>query len=121
MALKLDFNTRLNQKCTIVNEKYAVLDNSTVLYTMNCKWLTNYRDGHSILVDPEVTQVLFRKIKNSWRVINIVESGDNPIEVLAMLFEAAEGYVESARKIKSQPSILNQKTDEEYFDTKCFV
>ena len=66
----------INQKCTIVNEKYAVLDNSNcAVHMMNCKWLTNYKDGHSILVpDPQVTQVLFRKIKNSWRVINIVDS-----------------------------------------------
>ena len=75
MALKPAFNTRLNQKCTIVNEKYAVLDNSTVLFTMNCTWLTNYKDGHSILVDPAVTQVLFKKIDNRWKVINVVESG----------------------------------------------
>ena len=74
MANELDFNTRLNQKCTIVDEKYAVLDNSTVLYTMNCTWLTNYKNGHSVLADPAVTQVLYKKIDNRWRVINIIES-----------------------------------------------
>jgi hypothetical protein len=74
MASELDFNTRLNQKCTIVDEKYAVLDNSTVLYTMNCTWLTNYKNGHSVLADPAVTQVLYKKIDNRWRVINIIES-----------------------------------------------
>ncbi len=75
MANELDFNTCLNQKCTIVDEKYAVLDNSTVLYTMNCTWLTNYKNGHSVLADPAVTQVLYNKIDNRWRVININESG----------------------------------------------
>jgi hypothetical protein len=75
MANELDFNTRLNQKCTIVDEKYAVLDNSTVLYTMNCTWLTNYKNGHSVLADPAVTQVLYKKIDNRWRVINIIDSG----------------------------------------------
>jgi len=75
MDLKPAFNTRLNQKCTIVSEKFAVLDNSTVLYTMNCTWLTNYKDGRSVLVDPAVTQVLFKRIDNRWRTLNIVESG----------------------------------------------
>lgn len=45
---------------------------------------------------------------------NIVESGDDPREVLLLLFEAIQGYVKSAHKIKSRPQLLNQKTDEEY-------
>ncbi|HUC02202.1 MAG TPA: hypothetical protein VMA75_04895 [Candidatus Paceibacterota bacterium] len=45
---------------------------------------------------------------------NIVESGTTPEEVLLLLFEALEGYVESARKMKARPSILNQRTDPEY-------
>ena len=45
---------------------------------------------------------------------NIVESGDDPREALLLLFEAIQGYVNSARKIKARPMILNQKTDEEY-------
>jgi hypothetical protein len=75
MDLKPAFNSRLNQKCTIISEKFAVLDNFTVLFTMNCTWLTNYKDGHSIFVDPAVTQVLFKRIDNRWRTLNIVESG----------------------------------------------
>lgn len=47
---------------------------------------------------------------------NIVESGDNPIEVLSLLFESIEGYIETARKIKSRPMPLNQKPDKEYED-----
>lgn len=45
---------------------------------------------------------------------NIVESGDTPQEALLMLFEAAQGYLEPAQKIKARPPILNQKTDPEY-------
>ncbi|MDO8470577.1 MAG: hypothetical protein Q7S63_01210 [bacterium] len=46
--------------------------------------------------------------------LNIVESGDTPREAFMLLTEAIQGYVESARKIKARPSILNQKTDSEY-------
>lgn len=45
---------------------------------------------------------------------NIVESGDDPREVLNLLFEAIAGYLESARKIKARPFILNQVIDKEY-------
>ena len=45
---------------------------------------------------------------------NIVEAGDNPTKVLNSLFEAIRGYLNSAKKIKARPHILNQKTDAEY-------
>ena len=45
---------------------------------------------------------------------NIVESGDTPQEAILLLFEALSGYVESAKKIKSRPNILNQTTNDEY-------
>lgn len=45
---------------------------------------------------------------------NIVESGSTPREALLLLFEAMQGYLESAKKIKVRPHILNQKTDAEY-------
>jgi len=47
---------------------------------------------------------------------NIVEEGDDPREVLLLLFEAIQGYVKSAIKIKARPQILNQKSDKEYED-----
>jgi len=47
---------------------------------------------------------------------NIVESGDTPREALLLLFEAVQGYLESAKKIKARPGILNQKADSEYED-----
>ena len=45
---------------------------------------------------------------------NIVESGSTPREAMLLLFEAMQGYLESAKKIKARPHILNQKTDIEY-------
>ncbi|MEX2053274.1 MAG: hypothetical protein WD898_03555 [Candidatus Paceibacterota bacterium] len=45
---------------------------------------------------------------------NIVESGDTPQEALILLFEATQGYLESAKKIKARPNILNQEPDPEY-------
>jgi len=63
-----------NLKLTTVDEKYAVLDNSTVLYTTNCKWLVNMKDGSSSLYDPEVLLYIFKKIDGRWRVIYFMES-----------------------------------------------
>lgn len=45
---------------------------------------------------------------------NIVEEGDNPLQVMASLFEAIQGYVETAQKLKLRPMPLNQKPDKEY-------
>jgi hypothetical protein len=72
--MKPVFNSLLNQKCTIVNEKYAVLDNFTVLYTADSKWSVNYKDGHSTLEDPEAIMILFKKIDGKWEVTYFVDS-----------------------------------------------
>ena len=74
-TMKLFFNSLLNQEGTIINEKYVILDNSTVLYTAKAKWLMNFKDGHSVLQDPWAMQTLFKKINNTWKEINCVESG----------------------------------------------
>jgi hypothetical protein len=73
--VKSVFGTLKNQKITVVDEKYAVLDNSTVLVTVNNKCLLNYKDGHSVLQDPWISQMLFKKIDNKWKVISAAESG----------------------------------------------
>jgi len=72
-------NSLTNQKCTILEEKYAILDNSTVVYTANTTWLTNFKDGHSILQDPRAVQYIFRKTDDRWRIINVVLSGSEKI------------------------------------------
>lgn len=61
--------------------------------------------------------IIFRE-DNVWYGVclefNIVESGDTPQEAMLLLFEAAQGYLESAKKIKARSNILNQKSDPEY-------
>ena len=61
--------------------------------------------------------IIFRE-GNAWYgtclEFNIVESGDTPQEAMLLLFEAFQGYLESAKKIKARPNILNQKPDPEY-------
>jgi hypothetical protein len=73
-AMKPVFGTILNQKVTIVDEKYAFLDKSTVIYTSNCKFLENYKDGHAVLEDPAVIQITFRRINDKWMAICGLES-----------------------------------------------
>ena len=45
---------------------------------------------------------------------NIVEEGDDPRMVMQSLFDAIQGYVETAQKLKLRPMPLNQKPDKEY-------
>lgn len=42
---------------------------------------------------------------------NIVESGDSPQEVMVLLAEAINGYVEATNIAKSSISVLNQEVD----------
>ena len=69
------FATLINQKGEVTDEKYLVLDKSTVLYTANSRWLMNFKDGHAILEDPWAMQYLFRKSGDTWKVVSINESG----------------------------------------------
>jgi hypothetical protein len=68
------FSSMINQKITIVDEKYAFPDNSTVLHTNHCKGLTNYKDGHAIIQDPTVMLLIFKKINATWKITYGVES-----------------------------------------------
>jgi hypothetical protein len=74
VVMKPNFDAILNQKGTIVNEKYAFLDKLTVLYTAETKWSTNYKDGHSSITDPQAFLIIFKKIDNRWKVIYLVDS-----------------------------------------------
>jgi hypothetical protein len=95
--MKQFLDVLLNQECTIVDEKYAVIDNSTVLGTINTKWLMNFKDGHSVLQDPWAVQFTFRKIDNRWRVIYHVESG----------VEKTVKYAEKSREL-NQVELMKQ-------------
>jgi hypothetical protein len=69
------FSTLIGQKCTIMDEKYIVLNNSTVLYSANNKWVANFKDGHSILSDPWAWSIIIKKIDKKWKAIYFAESG----------------------------------------------
>ena len=73
-AIKPLFNSLLNQEVKIIDEKYLFIDKTTVIYTSNCTFLENYKDGHAILSDPMVMQFTFIRIEDEWKVINAVES-----------------------------------------------
>jgi len=73
-AMKPVFSMQINQKVTLKDEKYAILDESTVIYTSNCTFLENYKDGHAVLEDPAVIQITFRKINDKWTGICGLES-----------------------------------------------
>jgi len=66
-----------------------------------------------------VRYIVFKE-QDRWYAValefNIIEAGDDPREVLMLLFEAIQGYVKSARKIKCRPHILNQKAEKKYED-----
>jgi hypothetical protein len=68
------FQTITNQKFTIRDEEYSVLDNSTVLYTAKVKGVSNFKDGHSVLVDQGAMQLVFKRIDVRWQIIYAVES-----------------------------------------------
>jgi hypothetical protein len=57
-----------------LDEKYAFLDNFTVLYTANFKIISNFKDGHSTLADPAALLLIFKKIDDKWRIIYGAES-----------------------------------------------
>ena len=65
-------------------------------------------------------RVIIFKQNSTWFGValdfNIVETGDDPREVMIMLDEAIKGYVLSAQKAKLRPHVLNQKADKEYED-----
>jgi len=64
-----------------------------------------------------VRYIIFKEDRTWYGValeFNIVEEGDNPLEVMASLFEAMKGYIETAQKLKMRPMPLNQKPDKEY-------
>ncbi|MCX6718257.1 MAG: hypothetical protein NTY81_01475 [Candidatus Staskawiczbacteria bacterium] len=64
-----------------------------------------------------VRYVIFKEADTWYGValeFNIVEEGKDPLKVMSSLFEAIQGYVETAQKLKLRPMPLNQKPDTEY-------
>ena len=52
---------------------------------------------------------------------NVVVEAASQVEAIVLLNEAIQGYLESARKFKLRPHILNQETDPEYEKMWCSV
>jgi len=73
-AVEPKFSLLSDQKVTIIDERYSILDKSTVLYTTNCTFLENYKDGHSSFNDPTAILCIYKKINNEWKAIYAVES-----------------------------------------------
>jgi hypothetical protein len=73
-GIKPIFKTLSSQKVTIVDEKFAFINKTTVLYTVNCKLQENFRDGHSSLNDPTAILYVFCKTGGKWKIIYGAES-----------------------------------------------
>jgi len=67
------FTSVKSQKSTIKNEKYVVLDATTVLYTANSKWEVTLQNDSTVYMDPVGMQFLLKKIDNDWKVLSWTE------------------------------------------------
>jgi hypothetical protein len=62
-----------SQKATIRNEKYIVLDGTTVLYTANSSWEAKLKNDSTIVMDPTGMQFILKKVDNDWKVLSWTE------------------------------------------------
>ena len=97
--------------------EFGLIGLSRPLHENSCCITIKYMKCKNTLQKGSVRYIVFREGETWYGVgleFNIVESGDTPREALILLFEALQGYVESAKKIKARPHTLNQKPDLEY-------
>jgi hypothetical protein len=66
-------NSVKSQKSTIKNEKFVVLDPTTVMYTANSKWEATLKNDSTIYMEPVGMQFLLKKINNDWKVLSWTE------------------------------------------------
>ena len=64
----------VSQKATITNEKYVVLDATTVLYTSISKWDCKLKNDSTAVFEPVGLQFLLRKVNNQWKVLSWTEA-----------------------------------------------
>lgn len=80
-------------------------------------WYTVLMKHKNTVKKGQVRYVVF-KDADEWYAaaleLNIVENGSTPQEAMVLLFDAIQGYVETARKMHIRPYVLNQKVDSEY-------
>lgn len=62
-----------SQKSTIKNEKFVVLDATTVLYSANSRWEAKTKNDSTVIMDPVGMQFLFKKVDNQWKVLSWTE------------------------------------------------
>ena len=65
----------------------------------------------------QIRTIIFKEGVNWYGValeLNIVESGNDPREVMLSLDEAIHGYIETAAKVNASAKVLNQTADPEY-------
>ncbi len=90
----------------------------TVIAKVSFFWYSVFIMGRKNTLQRGSVRYIVFKENDAWYAVglefNIVESGNTPQEAMLLLFEALAGYVESARKIKARPDILNQAADKEY-------
>jgi len=67
------FANVISQKSTTKNEKYTVLDATTVLYSANTKWETTLKNNSTIVFDPLGLQFILKKVENQWKVLSWTE------------------------------------------------
>lgn len=73
-ALSGVYDLMTGQEINLVSEKFAVIDENTVIYTTNLTFLQHYNDGSSNTIDPAVMMLIFRKTENTWKWVSGVES-----------------------------------------------
>lgn len=61
------------QKSTVKNEKYTVLDATTVLYTADSRWEMKMKNDSIVVADPLGMQFLLKKTDNQWKVMSWTE------------------------------------------------
>ena len=117
-AFKPLFGTQINQKFTILDEKYAFLDNSTVLYTTNFKGISNFKDGHSSFADPVAMLLILKKINGKWKIIYGVESSvekNVPSETSKEL-----NQIELMKQMAGSWKCETAKDTTQYYDSKSY-
>lgn len=62
-----------SQKATIRDEKYSVIDASTILYSANSRWEAITRDDNTMVMDPCGMQFLLRKDNDQWKILSWTE------------------------------------------------
>jgi len=64
----------VSQKATITNEKYVVLDATTVLYTSISKWDCKLKNDSIAAFESVGLQFLLKKVNNQWKVLSWTEA-----------------------------------------------